>query len=275
MCLKRLLVLLMTLCCIHGVVAADGSSQYPLLVIGASYSEGKPPFNNGIAPLGGIAVAYGSYLNLGEALTRDAELPGFIINEAQAGATTFARHQCPPGASICSQATWESYQTQLQKALARVALPPTFTQYNAKYVLVTTANDCLHSGAMGVPQTQAQFCSYADMNAYVDRLVALGNFALSKGITPIYDVSPRYERLDLNLFRMQYQLAWVINEQDYNTLRSLAQSRLRAELPSALVLDIWKDFTHIGDGIHPDYKTAMNAARIIARTLKERDNAQR
>jgi len=275
MSLKHLLVLFATALCFHEVFAADGSSQYPLLVIGASYSEGKPPFNNGIAPLGGIAVGYGSYLNLGEALTRNEELPGFVINEAQAGATTFARSQRPPGAPVCSQAAWDSYQTQLQKALARVALPPTLTQYNAKYVLVTAGNDCLHSGAIGVPQAQAQFCTYADMTASVDRLVALGNFALSRGITPIYDVAPRYDRLDLNLFRAQYHLAWVINEQDYNTLRNLAQSRLKAELPSALVLDIWKDFTHIGDGIHPDYKTATNAARIVARTLKERDNGQR
>lgn len=275
MCLKKWLVLVVSLLCLQKSFAADPASQLPLLVIGASYSEGKTPFNNGIAPLGGASVRFGSFLSLGEALTRNDELPGFVINEAQAGATTFARHACPPGAAVCGAAGWDSYQTQFQKALTRVVLPPSFTQYNAKYVVITTSNDCLHSGAMGVPQSQAQPCSYAQMNATVDRLVALGNFAFSKGIIPVYDVYPRYENLDLNLFRSLYGQLWVIGAQDYNTLRDLSQSRLKAELPGALVLDIWKDFVHIGDGIHPDYKTARNAARIIARQLKELDNGRR
>jgi hypothetical protein len=255
--------------------AADKPSQLPLLVIGASYSEGKPPFNNGIAPLGGSEVGFGQYLSLGAALTRNEELSGYVVNEAQAGATTFARQQCPPGAATCSQAGWDSYQTQFQKALARVALPPALNQYNARYVVITAPNDCLHSGAIGVPQAEAQFCTYAQMYAVVDRLVALGNLALSKGIMPVYDIYPAYERLDLNLFRSQYHVAWVIGAQDYNTLRDLAKSRIRTELPGALMLDIWKDFNHIGDGLHPASKTATNAARIIVRKLKELDSVVR
>jgi hypothetical protein len=149
------------------------------------------------------------------------------------------------------------------------------TQYNARYVVITAPNDCLHSGAIGVPQAQAQPCTYAQMYAVVDRLIALGNLALSKGITPVYDIYPAYERLDLNLFRSQYHVAWVIGAQDYNTLRDLEKNRIRTELPSALVLDIWKDFNHIGDGLHPDFKTATNAARIIARKLKELDSVVR
>ena len=273
--LEKWIIFAVGLLCLQKSFAADAASQLPLLVIGASYSEGKPPFDNGIAPLGGSAVGFGSYVSLAEALTRNEELPGFVINEAQAGAGTFARHVCPPGAAVCGAAGWDSYQTQFQKALTRVALPPGFTQYNAKYVVITMSNDCLHSGAMGVPQPQAQPCTYAQMNDAVDRLVALGNFALSKGITPVYDVYPRYENLDLNLFRSLYGQQWVIGAQGYNTLRSLTQSRLKAELPGALVLDIWKDFTHIGDGIHPDYKTAKNAARIIARQLKALDYGRR
>ncbi len=266
--LKKGIVLVLSLLCFQKSFAADVALKLPLLVIGASYSEGKPPFNNGIAPFDGNAVGFGSYLSLGEALARNEELRGFIINEAQAGASTFARQVCSPGAATCDAAGWDSYQTQFLKALTRVALPPSFTLYNAKYVVITTPNDCLHSGAMGVPQPQAQPCTYAQMNAMVDRLVALGNFAFSKGVTPIYDIYPRYENLDLNLFRSLYGLQWVIGAQDYNTLRNLSQSRLKAELPGALVLDIWKDFVHFGDGIHPDYKTARNAARIIVRQLR-------
>jgi hypothetical protein len=252
---------------------APRASQAPLLVIGASYSEGRTPFKDGNAPFGGISVGFGSYLSLGQALTRLEELPGFVINEAQAGAGTFARPFCAPGAATCGPAGWDSYQTQLERGLARVALPPMFTQYSARYVVITTSNDCLHADAFGIPQAQSQPCTYAQMNATVDRLIALGNFALSKGVVPIYDMYPRYQDLDLVLFRTLFGLAWVINESDYEVLRMLSASRIRSELPRALLLDMWKDFRHLGDGIHPDYATVRKAAQTIATELLKRDGA--
>jgi hypothetical protein len=254
--------------------AKEAPSQLPLLVIGASYSEAKTPFNNGLAPVFGLSVNFGSYLSLGQALTRTSELPGFVINEAQAASTTFARLYCAPGASSCGPAGWDSYETQLQHALARVALPPTFAQYNAKYVVITAGNDCLHSDAFGIPQSQTQPCSPAQMNEAVDRLIAVGNAALAKGLTPIYDIYPSYERLDLALFRTLYGLVWVIDEADFDTLRALSRDRIRAELPGAIVLDIWKDFVHIGDGIHPTPETTRKAAHVIAAELRRRDAPQ-
>lgn len=267
-----------SLLALHGAGAhpnqSETPSQLPLLVIGASYSEAKTPFNNGIAPQGGRAVNFGSYLSLGAALTRDQQLPGYVINEAQAGAGTFTRFQCPPGAATCGAAVWDSFQVQLQRALARVALPPPAAAgtYNAKYVVVTTANDCLHAGGMGVPQPTSVPCTLADMNATVDRLVALGNFALSKGLTPVFTSYPKYEDLDLQLFKTSTNVAWVIDEQGYNTLRDLVESRLEAELPGAIQLDIWKEFTHIGDGLHPDPDSTRKAAHEIAKHLRQLDH---
>lgn len=256
---------------VSGAVAKDKPSQMPLLVVGASYAQAATPFNNGVAPLGGIAVGFGSYLSLGNALARSELLSGYVINEGQAGAGTFARPFCAPGSPTCGPAGWESYQTQLQKAMARVALPPGFNTYNAKYVVITTSNDCLHADAFGIPQSMSQPCTPAQMNQSVDRLIAVGSHALAHGITPIYDVHPRYERLDLPLFRSLFGLAWVIGPSDYNNLRQLAQARIRAELPNALVVDIWKDFVHIGDGIHPDPESVRRAAKMIAQELKRRD----
>lgn len=251
---------------------APRPSSLPLLLVGASYAEGKTPFNNGIAPLGGVAVGLGSYLSVGQALTRTPLLPGFVINEGQAGATTFARPYCAPGASTCGPATWDSYATQLQKALARVAVPPAFNTYNARYVLILSPNDCLHADTFGVPQASAQPCTAAQLNQVADRLIAVGNQARAAGLTPIYDTMPRYSQLDLNLFRSLYSLAWVIGEADYNTLRNVTSSRIRNEVPGAVVLDVWKDFEHIGDGIHPTPETARRAAFIIARALRLRDH---
>lgn len=251
---------------------ATRSSQSPLLVIGASYAEGKTPFNNGIAPLGGVSVGFGSYLSVGQALTRVPLLPGYVINEGQGGGTTFARQACTPGASTCGPAGWESYATQLQKALARVAQPPNFNTYNAKYVVILSPNDCLHADAFGIPQAQSQPCTLAQMNQVADRLIAVGNQARAAGLTPIYDSMVRYQQLDLNLFRSLYGLAWVIGEADYNTLRNVTSSRIRSEVPGAVVLDIWKDFVHIGDGIHPTPDTARKASYIITRELLLRDH---
>lgn len=276
--LKKWSVATLGLLAMHGAIAGHAQeaklSELPLLVIGASYSEAKTPFNNGIAPQGGRAVNFGNYLSLGAALTRDHQLPGYVINEAQAGAGTFTRFQCPPGAATCSAAVWDSFQVQLQRALTRVALPPPAAAgtYNAKYVVITISNDCLHAGGMGVPQPTSVPCTLADMNATVDRLVALGNFALSKGLTPIFTSYPKYEDLDFQLFKTSSNVAWVIDEQGYNTLRDLVESRLEAELPGAIQLDVWKEFTHIGDGLHPDPDSTRKAAHEIAKQLRQLDN---
>ncbi|TAK96520.1 MAG: SGNH/GDSL hydrolase family protein [Aquabacterium sp.] len=249
-------------------------SRLPLLIIGASYAEGKTPFNNGVAPLGGISVGLGSYLSVGQALTRNPLLPGYVINEGQAGATTFGRSNCAPGASTCGPATWDGYAVQLQKALARVAVPPNFTTYNAKYVLIMPPNDCLHADAFGVPQATTQPCSAAQINQVADRLIAVGNQAHAAGLTPIYGAMPTYKQLDLPLFRNLYGLAWVIGEADYGAMRAITSARIRSEVPGAIVLDIWKDFAHIGDGIHPTPETARRAAHIIAQSLLMMDRVR-
>lgn len=249
----------------------ERSSQAPLLVIGASYAQAATPFNGGLAPLGGTSVGFGAYLSLGQALTRSALLPGFVVNEGQAGATTLARPACDPGTGTCGPAGWDSYQTQLERALARVAMPPTFVQYNAAYVVITTPNDCLHSDAAGVPQSLSQPCTPAQLNQVVDRLIAVGHQALARGVTPIFDLPPRYEQLDLNRFASLFGLNWVIGRSDYNNLRELVRTRLKAELPSALVLDIWRHFVHQGDGIHPTSETTQRAAHVIAIELLRRD----
>lgn len=246
-------------------------SSLPLLLVGASYADAKTPYNQPQAPLGGIAVGFGSYLSLGAALTRNPDLPGYVINEGQAGGTTFARLDCLPGATTCGPAKWDSYLTQLQHALTRVGLPPNFTQYNAKYVVILTPNDCLHSDAFGTPQAQNQPCTPAQLNQVADRLIEVGAYALSKGITPIYDIYPAYNKLDLNLFRTLYGLNWVIGQPDFHTLRHLTRTRIHAELPAAIQLDIWQDFVHMGDGIHPTPETARKAAKIIAKELLRRD----
>lgn len=269
--IQSILVGAIGLMALQTAVAQQLPSQRPLLIVGASFAQAKTPYINGVAPLGGIAVGFGSYLSLGDALVRNNKLPGHVINEAQAGATSFDRLYCASGAATCGPAQWDGYQTQLDRAISRVAIPPTFTALNAKYVLIIKPNDCLHADAFGIPQWESQPCTTADMNASVDRLIAVGQNAIARGLTPIYDVMPRYESLDLPAFKTRFGLHWVISEADYNQHRTLHMNRIGSELPGAILLDIWKDFVHGGDGIHPNDESNRSAARIVAKKLLELD----
>lgn len=242
------------------------ASEPALLVIGASYSEAKVPLTDEmISPLGGISVAFGSYLSLGNALVKDPRLPGYVINEAQAGATSFSRQGCNPGPDCIGE--WQGYDKQLQMALARVTIPVAPPIRNANYVVITLANDCLHADAFGVPQDQTAPCDSTQMNAYIDRLMAVGQQALDAGISPIYDIYPPYSALDMSSFQAAAGLYWVADEAYYNQMRELHRSRLQSELPGAVVLDIWADFEHMGDGLHPSDKSTRKAAAMIAQYI--------
>lgn len=267
--LKKLVVVVMGILMIAGTaVAAQEDVNKPLLLIGASYADGRLPFNDAlVAPVFGISVGLGSYLSLGDALIRDSRLPGYVINEAQAGATTFDRLGCNPGPG-CSAGQWQGYSKQLAKAKARVTVPGT-PVILAKYVLITLANDCLHSDAFGVPQNQTAPCTQADMNAYMDRLLAVGRQALNAGLTPIFDIYPAYGDLNLPLMAQVFGLNWVVSEGSYNALRDLQRMRIAAELPGAVMLDMWANFEHMGDGIHPNDKTSRKAAAMIAQYIAQ------
>ncbi|PTQ86783.1 SGNH/GDSL hydrolase family protein [Agitococcus lubricus] len=248
--------------------ASQADTNKPLLVIGASYSDGSTPFNDAlVAPLGGVSVGLGTYLSLGNALVKNPRLAGYVVNEAQAGATTFDRLACNPNPS-CTSGTWQGYDKQLTKALARVTIPGTTTT-TAKFVVITIGNDCLHSDAFGVPQNQSQPCSITEMNNYIDRLIAVGQRILNLGLTPIFDIYPDYHALNLPFAAQAFGLNWIIDQHSYNTLRQLHRSRIKAALAQAVVLDMWAGFEHVGDGLHPNDKTSRKAAEKIAKYIQQ------
>jgi len=41
--------------------------------------------------------------------------------------------------------------------------------YNADYVLIPMANDCMHSGAYDVPQEETEPCSLDEVNEYKEK----------------------------------------------------------------------------------------------------------
>jgi len=257
----------------------DDVFDMPILVVGASYDNGNTPLSDDLqGPLGGGAVNFGSYLSIGAALVGTPLTRGFVINEARGGAGTFDRPSCTLDA--CASPIWISFANQFEKALLRVAIPnldnPTeIAGYNARYVMIGIPNDCLHSNAAGVPQTQSQQCTTADINTTVDNIKAVGERALSLGITPVIYGYPKYEDLDLALSQTLFGFVWVIDAQRYNELRDTHRSRLQAELSDVVFVEnALIPFNLISDGLHPDSRTAERAARKIARKIRQHARQQ-
>jgi hypothetical protein len=244
-----------------------------VLVIGASYANGSTPFDDAlIAPLSGIGVNFGSYLSVGNALVRARQLAGFVINEGQSGATTFDRPACV--FDTCGPHGWHGYMTQFGKALARVTIPDAnhpgqVLGYNADHVLISIPNDCLHSEAFGIPQSESEPCDFEQLDDVISRLIEVGRVAISHGITPIFEAYPPWRKLDIGLMRSLFGFTWTIDRSSYEYLRDFYFDRVTYELPEALVVDPWIHFVHIGDGIHPSPATAMRAGREYATAIFE------
>ncbi|TAN47545.1 MAG: SGNH/GDSL hydrolase family protein [Methylococcaceae bacterium] len=269
--MKKSIILLV--CALFSSPLLAASEDSVLLVIGASFANGSMPFNDQLqAPLGGISVGLGSYLSLGQALTRHPALSGYVINEAQAGASTFDRDNCAPA---CTPGVgWQGYDKQLTKALARVSLYDAATGktfVNAKYVVISLGNDCLHSNAFGVPENQAVPCSPKQVDEYIDRLIDVGRQAEQAGLVPIYEKLPAWNRIDLAAAQQIYGLQWMVSAADYNFMRERLWNRLNKEMPDALVLDYWAGYETLGDHFHPSPKATKRAAQRIAEAISQRE----
>ena len=227
-------------------------------------ANGNTPLQQDLqGPLFGISVGAGDYVDLGMALTR---FGAKVRNEGQAGATTFSRITCNP---VCGTATWDSYSTQLQRALRRVTIfdangPAGF---NADYVIIGLSNDCLHSDSFGMDQALTSPCSLTEQNAALDRLIAVGQEVLDLGMTPVYATYPSADDLDLPLFAQLSGLTWAMTNEQYDAFGELYASRIRQELPDAILVNAWERFAHRGDGIHPDDATSMRAAYHFLRAI--------
>lgn len=253
--------------------AQTKSEEAPLLIIGASFANANMPYYSDLqAPLNGIAINSGRYLSLGNALIRERRLSGHVINEGQAGATTFDRLTCFPGPE-CVGPGWEGYEKQFSKALSRVT---SFSgEVAAEYIVIIRGNDCNHPDAFGIPMAQTSECTLEQMESYIDTFVSVANRALAAGITPIFSKAPTYEAIDWETVRGRFNWPWIISKDNYEIFSDLRLSRLRAEVPNAIFLDVWQGFEPMADGLHPNRKTMQRAAKRIAKAIKKHRKEKR
>lgn len=267
----------MALSCLLSAPSATTASplpsvdDQPVLVIGASFANGKLPFNDSMqAPFGGASVNFGGYLGVGDALVRKGSL---VINEAQAGATSFDRPWCLDQACL-PNVGWRGYAAQLQQAASRVAIvdptnPTHVLGYNASYVYISLANDCLHSGAAGVPQLASSPCSPAEVDAFVDRMIEVGEDAMDLGLVPIYPLYPDYDDIDLAIQGAATGLSWWVSEAQWNAIATTYETRIADELPGAILVDAWHNMKTLPDGLHPTPQSANKAAKRIRDAIAE------
>ncbi|TQF67906.1 SGNH/GDSL hydrolase family protein [Pseudoalteromonas luteoviolacea] len=268
----KLLLILSTLWASTPSFAQDKSQEAPLLLIGASFANASMPyFDNLQSPLGGIAINSGRYLSLGNALIRERRLSGHLINEGQAGATTFDRLTCFPGPT-CVGPGWEGYEKQLTKALSRVKTAQ--GDYAAEYIVIIRGNDCNHPDAFGIPMAETSECSIEQMNQYTDTFISVAKRALAAGVIPIFSSPPKYENIDWETLRQRFNWPWIVSKENYELFAEIRLNRLQQEVPEALFLDIWRGFTPMDDGLHPDRKTMQRAAKRIAKAIKKHRQEQ-
>lgn len=249
----------------------------PLLVVGASFENGKTPCILGETNvLGCISINFGEYLSIGNALARSKKNNGRIFVEAIAGATTFDRPGFLGPFGPQAGVGWEQYgyQKQLDRALAATTNPITGT-VNAKFVVVGMANDCLHSHAMSVQPADATPCAVVDLDAVVSRYIAVGQQALAAGVTPVFTGYPPLRTpgsiigIDLSVSQQAYDLVFVIDDANYTALANLYNQRIAAELPDAILVNAWESIVTIGDGLHPDQASVERATRVIMDAIEE------
>lgn len=215
-------------------------------LVGASFGSCQAPVDS---PLLGVGLAGCSFEGLDIALARNRflEAHNFTVQSAAAGG---AYSYDVPGTG------WQGYASQYASIYTRSAWP--FDGENRlRYVVVSIANDCLHS----VP------CSLSDIdNTLIQNVIALADLADSQGVSVIVNGYPSWSDLDLLRAAQIYGLTWTIAEADYELLSTRHRQVLSAH-PNVLYLSVWNDNFVSIDGLHPNKDSVTNAARRIARTV--------
>ena len=146
--------------------------------------------------------------------------------------------------------------------------------YNARYVYFSLANDCIHSGAAGVPQAQSAPCSQQEIDELVDRVIEVAEDAMDVGLVPVFSRYPAYNDINLSIQAAATGLTWYANESQWNAIADTFEDRIADELPGAILVDAWRHMEVLPDGLHPTPKSANKAAKRIREAIEEYEGCQ-
>ncbi|MER2491865.1 hypothetical protein [Catenovulum sediminis] len=221
-------------------------------LIGASYVDPEAPIGNtsGLTSLNGA-----SYRGIADYLkgTTIHKAGGLVYREnAQGGATS-------DGAN--------GFKTMLQQAQELVEHTTMWSDgSHMKAAVLFQFNDCKHTLA-GLCPTQAEVLAGPVANT-LDTIAYLQ----SQNVKVFVVKMPSYEQLDLALTESIFSAIIpdfkTANEAQYQLIQTSYEDYIYNE-DGVTVIEAWKTFEHIGDGLHPNHKSKATAAKIINKTLEK------
>ena len=226
-------------------------SRPVLGVIGASFATCLAPEDS---PLQGVGLAGCSYEGLDVKLLKDPQLQRLDIT-VQSAAQGGARSYDIVGTG------WLGYQSQFQKLVQRTSWFDGVQRL--RYLLISTPNDCLHT----LP------CSEADRrDGLIANVQAVVEQAQAQGITVLVNAYPDWRDLDLAKAGAIYGITNLIDQADYETLKTLHEQVLSA-IPGVVYLHLWQGNFDSPDGLHPGDRNLARAARKVGRVLRHLSGA--
>ncbi|MDH3973433.1 MAG: hypothetical protein OEV42_04050 [Deltaproteobacteria bacterium] len=209
-------------------------------LLGGSGSQGSTPLNS---PFGGMTVAGGSYLDLGDALIQENHR---VHNSAQAGAYSYD----VPGTG------WLGYQSQYESALMQTAWIDGVDHLSA--VIIDQVNDCLHSF----------MCSEEDMDAYIQRAMDVAIAARDGGKCVVVMSLMPWENIDLPRVAALFGISYIISENDYRLMADKHRAAFES-LDGINYVDAYEGMTTY-DGIHWDSGSAKKGAHRVSKVLRKK-----
>lgn len=136
---------------------------------------------------------------------------------------------------------------------------------NLDVAVITQFNDCLH--------TIAGICDEQDILAGpVQNVVDTVNYLQANGVKVFVTNLVKYEDFDMPLVEAVFSQIIpgfeVATEEQYNLYVETFESEV-SSLPGVTMIDIWKRFEHIGDGLHPDHKSRQKASNILHKAIRK------
>lgn len=222
-------------------------------LIGASFVDPLTPYPNA----GGLTCLNGcSYRGLSD------HLIGTVIREKKGIA-----YQSAAQAGAISAGTSDYYSVLGQAT----KLYEHHANWNGdssrlKAVVFDIFNDCLHN-------LYGPLCTEHDIkDGVVANVKEAVDYLQARGVKVYLNKYVAYE--DLDLPAMQAAFSNLIpgftaaSPEQYDLLKTTYEAELSA-IDGVSLLDTWKNFNHVGDGLHPDHKTKRKAAKYVTRTLKK------
>ncbi len=139
-----------------------------------------------------------------------------------------------------------------------------------KVAVIFRFNDCLHTIAGLCDEQQVLDTTVANMAETIQYLQ-------SHGVKVFVTTSIDYNNMDLPLIERTFADLVpgfkVATREQYELYIDVFEAEI-AKMPEVTKIDVWEGMTHIGDGLHPDHRSKMRAAKRLHRAIKKHLKAQ-